>query len=257
MVDCFRFLPIVLASVLALDSSVAAQSKWEGYYPPPVRVAAFGKDSQPEVGKRSDVGRAAYEEPLPAVIQEPLREPLRPIPSYPGWTEMPPDLRAALPSEGESLGNSLGGVSAPPHLVIQAPRQQKQSLPRNRLPSAVPQTANPQEGVSRGMQEEVSQGMSVHPPAAFGADRSVPRHHPHLPEFPGVENDPNAAGPGHLGAGTQWLKTQPGPRQMIPNATVQPTWKAPYSYGYFGSPGKRHWTRQSGYRDRHLQWTLR
>ncbi|MEM8913089.1 MAG: hypothetical protein AAGC97_15075 [Planctomycetota bacterium] len=74
-------------------------------------------------------------------------------------------------------------------------------------------------------------------------------------DAPGVENDPSARGPGRIGMGTHWVK--PPSRPLIPGATIERSWKTPYSYGFFGGSGRRHWTRQTGYRDRFLQWTLR
>ncbi|MFG0267961.1 MAG: hypothetical protein ACF8AM_22820, partial [Rhodopirellula sp. JB055] len=112
-----------------------------------------------------------------------------------------------------------------------------------------------------------------HAPQAYqqhGAAPSSGSLHPHLRHAhqkaaaavaplthpPGVENDPSAKGPGRLGLGEHWVKN-PQARPTIPAATVQPRWKTPYSYGYFGAEGKRHWSRQHGYNDRSLQWSLR
>jgi hypothetical protein len=41
----------------------------------------------------------------------------------------------------------------------------------------------------------------------------------------------------------------------IPGAAAPKTaWKQPYSYGYFGASGKRHWSKHHGYRDRVTEW---
>jgi hypothetical protein len=45
------------------------------------------------------------------------------------------------------------------------------------------------------------------------------------------------------------------PLAKIPDATVEPQWKAPYAYGYFGASGARHWTKSYGYRDTYKRWT--
>jgi hypothetical protein len=45
------------------------------------------------------------------------------------------------------------------------------------------------------------------------------------------------------------------PLAKIPDATVEPQWKVPYAYGYFGASGTRHWTKSSGYRDTYKRWT--
>lgn len=41
----------------------------------------------------------------------------------------------------------------------------------------------------------------------------------------------------------------------IPQATVEPQWKTPYAYGYFGASGTKHWIKSSGYRDTYKRWT--
>ncbi|TWT83018.1 hypothetical protein CA13_44810 [Planctomycetes bacterium CA13] len=42
---------------------------------------------------------------------------------------------------------------------------------------------------------------------------------------------------------------------MIPQAKEKPTWKAPYSYGYFGVKTQPTWSKHHGYRDNYTQWT--
>jgi hypothetical protein len=154
-------------------------------------------------------------------------------------------LESMPPATGYPQFDHLGApyVPAPPHLVLQAP----------------PTTPAPHLG---GGDERPGVGwetppMHGHTQSAMGSPHHSFSAAQHLPELPGVENDPSAAGPGRLGMGTHWLQARPPSRPMIPQATVAPTWKTPYSYGYFGAPSKRHWTRQNGYRDRSLQWTLR
>lgn len=66
--------------------------------------------------------------------------------------------------------------------------------------------------------------------------------------------------------GTNWLHqhlhhkhhaaAQP-PTALLPEANSRPTWKTPYSYGYFGASRSRHWTVHYGYRDRMTEWRLR
>ena len=51
-------------------------------------------------------------------------------------------------------------------------------------------------------------------------------------------------------------RIQPEP-PTIPGGREQEMWKQPYSYGYFGASGDRHWLMQHGYRDRYTQWTRR
>ncbi|MDG2221018.1 MAG: hypothetical protein P8L85_06545 [Rubripirellula sp.] len=47
------------------------------------------------------------------------------------------------------------------------------------------------------------------------------------------------------------------PLALLPEANSRPTWKTPYSYGYFGASRTRHWTVHYGYRDRMTEWRLR
>lgn len=46
-------------------------------------------------------------------------------------------------------------------------------------------------------------------------------------------------------------------RAAIPEASREPVWKTPYSYGYFGARGLKHWHRHVGYRDRSIEWQYR
>ncbi|MFG0287453.1 MAG: hypothetical protein ACF8CQ_04725 [Rhodopirellula sp. JB044] len=190
--------------------------------------------------QRGEVSRAAYVEMESSVLEQ---EGQWLAPSEPRW----------MPASAYPMA-----AASPPHRVIQAPR----STPTQ---SAVPRSGGAtwmvHPTVSGYNSPEYSSGgpagASVMSHAYNAGASAVAGVHGHLPEMPGVENDPQSVGPGHLGLGTHWLKTRPRPRQTIPGATVEPGWKTPYSYGYFGSEGKRHWTRQHGYRDRYLQWTLR
>ncbi|EMI53108.1 hypothetical protein [Rhodopirellula sallentina] len=198
------------------------------------------KTTQSVEMRRGEVERAAYVEMESSVLDQ---DGQWLAPSEPRW----------MPASAYPMA-----AASPPHRVIQAPR----STP---APSAVPRSGGETWMVHPTTSGYNSSGYSSGGPAGSNAmshvyhagTSAVAGVHRHLPEMPGVENDPQSVGPGHLGLGTHWLKTRPRPRQTIPGATVEPGWKTPYSYGYFGSEGKRHWTRQHGYRDRYLQWTLR
>lgn len=138
-------------------------------------------------------------------------------------TRTQPDLGfEVMQWESPSFGQPSGVTRPPAHRVIQAPLPARPSSRHRHVPGA----------------------SSLH-------------HGPILPELPGVENDPKSAGPGHLGLGTHWVRDRASLHPPIPGATVAPRWKAPYAYGHFGAEGKRGWTRQYGYRDRYLQWSLR
>ncbi|PHQ32589.1 hypothetical protein [Rhodopirellula bahusiensis] len=146
------------------------------------------------------------------------------------------------------------GFNAPaqvPHVIIQAPTPPKVTRKHGYAPN---QYSSHQQQGSMQHGPQPSSG-SLHPHLHHAHQKAAvavaPLTHP-----PGVENDPGAKGPGRLGVGEHWVKN-PQARQTIPAATVQPRWKTPYSYGYFGAEGKRHWSRQHGYQDRSLQWSLR
>lgn len=51
-------------------------------------------------------------------------------------------------------------------------------------------------------------------------------------------------------------RMQPDP-PTLPGANQRETWKTPYSYGYFGASGTRHWSLHHGYRDRYTEWRLK
>jgi hypothetical protein len=51
------------------------------------------------------------------------------------------------------------------------------------------------------------------------------------------------------------LRRTPKPA-VLPEADQRETWKTPYSYGYFGASGTRHWNMHHGYRDRYVEWRL-
>lgn len=279
---------ILIGSTWVMANTASAQQKWDAYFPQPVHVAHVGGLSELGSEERTDdrakedaissktssrrnaaqrnsptlarpmdgsIDRASHVEPASSVLQS--------IDQDGRWVEMPqsdwePDARwTAVP------GNAVTTpyVPAPPHRVIQSPRPAPQPTPGHTT-AVVPSTHHAQGQTWLGYQEtpgQTSVGYQNHSPTGVSGSASgaVPGLHHHLPDMPGVENDPHSVGPGHLGMGTHWLKTRPQPRQTIPGATVAPSWKTPYSYGYFGSEGKRHWTRQHGYRDRYLQWTLR
>lgn len=98
---------------------------------------------------------------------------------------------------------------------------------------------------------EHGQGLPAHrilrAPAQVPAPESGSRHHAH--------QAPKAHFPRPPHAGLR-RRIAPPPA-MLPAANRSETWKAPYSYGYFGASGKRHWSLSHGYRDRYTQWDLR
>ena len=46
-------------------------------------------------------------------------------------------------------------------------------------------------------------------------------------------------------------------RAVIPHTMQLPVWKTPFSYGYFGTSGTKHWYEHHGYRDRRTEWIYR
>lgn len=51
-------------------------------------------------------------------------------------------------------------------------------------------------------------------------------------------------------------RIQPAPA-TLPGGKQRESWKSPYSYGYFGASGTRHWSLHHGYRDRYTEWRLK
>lgn len=94
-----------------------------------------------------------------------------------------------------------------------------------------------------------------------------PPLHPHhviaAPPPPGAEME-RVRGPHHGGPDKFHFPFHPShhaPLQAsnakLPRANLRKTWKTPYSYGYFGASGTRHWSLHHGYRDRYTEWRLR
>lgn len=46
-------------------------------------------------------------------------------------------------------------------------------------------------------------------------------------------------------------------RAVVLGANQVPVWKTPFSYGYFGTNGTKHWYSHYGYRDRRTVWSYR
>lgn len=96
-----------------------------------------------------------------------------------------------------------------------------------------------------------------------------PRRHAGSAELDDIARVPGAATPfgewaGGVGARliprpplSSLLQRLPASAATIPEARQTPVWKQPYSYGYFGASGKRHWSKHHSYRDNDTRWTLR
>lgn len=218
----------------------AAQQDWSHLHPPPVRVAGLEKVAGPEgiaSRERSQVIKAGGES------AEPFGRSVAPMKH---WT---PTLHDAGAPDGLVDLRELPPTAwrAPTHRTIEVPQPRPEPT-RTFYDSG-------DQPIPRGA---FSSGSVLSGSHSVGSHSSAALHHgPILPDFPGVENDPRSAGPGHLGMGANWIRERPTLNPPIPGASVSPRWKAPYSYGHFGAEPKRHWTRQYGYRDRSLQWTLR
>ncbi|KLU02371.1 hypothetical protein RISK_005437 [Rhodopirellula islandica] len=191
---------------------------------------------------------------LPPPVQLPLQSG-ETIVSSSTYVNGVPSNEPGIPSAGMedywSGSLEIGAPAQVPHVIIQAPGQRNVRHPSsagNHHPNAA--LGQPAGGVSH--QQNSGQ---LHPHWQHAHQKAAAAVAP-LTHPPGVENDPGAKGPGRLGLGEHWVKN-PQARPAIPAATVQPRWKTPYSYGYFGAEGKRHWSRQHGYNDRSLQWSLR
>ncbi len=90
-------------------------------------------------------------------------------------------------------------------------------------------------------------GMSLDGPAAHQANHANAKHNAKRM----IDETLHTNGPllRHLHE-----RRQPTPA-IIPSATIEPRWKAPYAYGYFGASGTKSWTKSYGYRDTHKRWT--
>jgi hypothetical protein len=97
---------------------------------------------------------------------------------------------------------------------------------------------------------EISRGLPAHrilrAPVKVPSSESTARHHAHHAPKTHVPRPPHAG----------LRRRIAPPPAMLPEANRRDTWKAPYSYGYFGASGKRHWSLSHGYRDRYTQWDL-
>lgn len=127
----------------------------------------------------------------------------------------------------------------------------------------------------RGAASQLVKHPVTHPnqiPSEFHArglvDNHVPHHganpnlHPHqvlVPPDRQISNDSNVArrSKPHPLAHLKHRRTIQPPPAMMPESHRHPTWKTPYSYGYFGSSGSRHWSVHHGYRDHVTEWRLR
>lgn len=240
-----------------MSQCVSAQQDWSRFLPPPVTVAdvpGHATSTQRDVSPN----RAATPQPGKSVLQASHFESEIRFPTgldTVGWS-------------GESFGHPFDISGPPPHRIIQAPAQTTNRSDHHFGARSDPsQTAGPSHTIapshtaSPGGQGDHAAPVDVATSSHSGhrglTHHGLPHHGSILPELPGVENDPKSAGPGHLGLGTHWIRERPRLHPPIPGATVAPRWKTPYSYGHFGAEGKRSWTRQHGYRDRYLQWSLR
>lgn len=95
-------------------------------------------------------------------------------------------------------------------------------------------------------------------PVPLNALRSPLQPH-HVIRAPGrrpATTHPRVAGERHPPHHSFHRRIQP-PSAMLPEANLRATWKSPYSYGYFGASGTRHWSMHHGYRDRYTEWRLK
>ncbi|WP_168563774.1 hypothetical protein [Crateriforma spongiae] len=122
----------------------------------------------------------------------------------------------------------------PPHRILRSPASRSASPVTD--PHSSPAAAGPTQPMPG----------TPPPPQVSSATHHVKRVWDHA-----------TSGPWSASVNRKWdaMNQQPGP--SVPSAATRPTWKTPYSYGYFGARGSRHWSRQYGYRDGYSQWTLR
>ena len=230
-----------------LDERYYGHDQGKPLRPRPVRVAG-GFSAQAEMPSTVE----------PLAEGRPSSSELRPVTSHQSHaSRQPHPSHQAFPPTAEMVVPAGVHRPAPPHLILEplpasSPRQPivggdpyGQAIyadePLEHFPNQADVVAPPQR-----------QASSAPPPLIPIDSQWIAETH-----SPGVANEPAAGGPGPLGLGSRLIRPGATPRPKIPAATVQPRWKPPYSYGYFGAEGKRHWYRQHGYRDRFIQWTLR
>ena len=235
----FRAFTLLVWFVGSLSQTALAEdSNWSHRYPPPVKIAPLVR---PDVQQASHIDTVSTDNSTVEQTQ---------------WVDadIPP-----VPSDHLSYDVSKLPYGTPPHRTIEAPSTRNTSRKQPSHYSGNNASGHHPSGISTTPNHGYT-NQKLTAPASASHGNSVhgnPVHGPLLPTLPGVENDPISAGPGRVGLGTHWIQRYPQHLPSIPGATVAPNWKTPYSYGHFGAEGKRHWTRQHGYRDRYLQWTLR
>ena len=186
-----------------------------------------------------------------------------------------PEFPPAVSPKGEEVlesrprpvfhGGHGGGFEPVPHQILRAPR-----IPPNsarhlvdgqhvigqiaKPHSAVPGSMVASDGSVPQMNADASFNLSVGPSAEHAAVQTasmamwIRRHN-------GLDQDPPTfpVADAHHALHHRLLPRHPS----IPGAATDRRWKTPYSYGYFGASGNRHWTHHTGYRDRDTEWRFR
>jgi len=181
-------------------------------------------------------GQTSKLEPLP--LGELEANPLRPY-SAPGFPQMQP----AVP---------------PAHRVIRAPRPPQKPSPIDTLMGI---RTSPRPQSPAGFQQTVDGAVVIPDQVIVPGGTPIDQHGTHWGGT--VASDHYRAGPlqsdlresYHPPHSDMRRRFMP-PQATIPQARQSPTWKTPYSYGYFGASGKRHWSLHHGNRDRATTWNL-
>ncbi len=166
-------------------------------------------------------------------------------------TEVPADPNVAHAYHATPIPAPSHPNPAPSHRVIEAPRSPGHHSPRTR---------------QHGTRHD---GPRQHGTRHDGPRHHGPRHHAGSATRVDTAGVPGASTPFNEWAGgigsrliprpplSSLLQRIPAASGTIPEARRTPVWKQPYSYGYFGASGKRHWTKHHSYRDNDTRWTLR
>ncbi len=132
--------------------------------------------------------------------------------------------------------------------------------------------SSPREQPDRGAQAQVAEsGWSIDAgdrlDPSYSEFDQLPKHPHQILRAPSMLPTEKRSAHGHHGdaPSERWIhppfsshrqRIQPAPA-TLPGANQHSIWKTPYSYGYFGASGTRHWSLHHGARDRYTEWILK
>lgn len=171
------------------------------------------------------------------------------------------------PASAQSIPGSPRGVQQHLPKPVRSTRQVQSQVRRashSEITRPLPSAAPPQSTTTSHPSDQLHRTGQLHPLVPFPegpVNILRPTHlHPHqvllAPNRPSAQ--PSSKQRQHRFAPhlSQHHPIQPPPAQL-PEANQRPRWKTPYSYGYFGASGTKHWNLHYGYRDRYTEWRLK